>query len=403
MAIPRPDRILILSAESGARTDCRQLFAETGYDTTVKAVGELNAENLRQCHLTVVDAGRNGAAGLHAVRRCRAYLGDHLTPLLFVADAELAQAREAGLQAGADACLIRPFLPHELLAQSRALLRWKHEQDRLREKTTEMAGIHRRLQATFTRLDAEMELARCVQRSFLPANLPQLGNVRIAVSYHPCSHVSGDFYDVFRVDENHLGFYVADVMGHGLPASLLTVYLKQAVRGKEISADGYRLLSPAEVLGRLNRDLIALNLADSRFITMVYGLLDVRDGRLRFSRAGHPHPLLVPASGEPRWLSSDGSLLGVFETDFRGQRHSLSPGDKLILYTDGADGSDNTVTAGQRLHALAIKLRSSPIARFIEEMTHELRPHGSAADDLTILGLEISRPGDDWPQPIIRS
>src|SRR5207237_2111537 len=116
--------------------------------------------------------------------------------------------------------------------------------------------INKRLQQAYQQIDQELELAQRLQTSFLPQTLPQVPHVRFAVTYRPCGHVGGDFYDVFRLDERHVGFYVADAMGHGVPASLLTIFVKKSVRAKEISGQSYRLVPPDEVLAKLNRDLI---------------------------------------------------------------------------------------------------------------------------------------------------
>src|SRR5262249_23339432 len=130
---------------------------------------------------------------------------------------------------------------------------------------------------------------------------------------------------------------IADAMGHGVPASLLTIFLKRGVRSKEITGKQYRLVPPAEVLGRLNRDLIEQRLPEVPFITMLYCLFNFREGTLRFARAGHPHPLFVPRSGEIQLWPGNGGLLGVFATEFHERTEHLQPGDKVILYTDGLD------------------------------------------------------------------
>src|SRR5947207_11229487 len=94
------------------------------------------------------------------------------------------------------------------------------------------------------RLDEELRLAARVQQDFLPKSLPSVGDVRFQYLFRPAGHVSGDLYDVMRLDETHVGFYMADAVGHGMPAALLTMFLKQALTTKEIFPGGYRLLPP---------------------------------------------------------------------------------------------------------------------------------------------------------------
>src|ERR1700676_2540493 len=105
-------------------------------------------------------------------------------------------------------------------------------------------------------------------------------------------------------------------MGHGVPASLLTICLKKGVNAKEISGQQYRLVPPNEVLQRLNHDLIDQGLSDNPFVTMVYGLYNCQERTLTFARAGHPHPLPLRDEEAPHVWQVLGSLLGVFETEF---------------------------------------------------------------------------------------
>src|SRR5262249_24920361 len=153
--------------------------------------------------------------------------------------------------------------------QVQAFLRIKQMHGRLADQTAEMRSVNQRLKRAYQQIDLEMEAARRLQMSFLPQTLPEVGPVRFAVHYRPCGRVGGDFYDVFRLDENHVGFYIADAMGHGVPASLLTIFHKRGVRGKSIHGKDYRLLPPREVLSRLNRDLIGQKLPEMPFVTML--------------------------------------------------------------------------------------------------------------------------------------
>src|SRR5690349_18023167 len=144
--------------------------------------------------------------------------------------------------------------------------------DRLAEMTAEGHRLHRRPPPPPGPTDAELDLARRIQMSFLPQALPEVAGVRFSVHHALCGRVGGDFYDVFRLDESHVGLYVADAMGHGVPASLLTIFVKKGVRPKEVFGHHYRLLPPEEVLQRLNRELIEQKLSDTPFITMLYAL-----------------------------------------------------------------------------------------------------------------------------------
>src|SRR5262249_4073260 len=140
-----------------------------------------------------------------------------------------------------------------------------------------------------------------------------------------------------------------------------------------------------------NRDLLDQGLSEDPFITMAYGLLNHRDGTLRFSRAGHPYPLHVPHAGEPRLLESEGLLLGVFEAQFANCTCQLHPGDKLLLDSDGVDGAvfENHDSGGGSLLACAARHRALPVGEFVETLARDLFGAGSQPDDLTLLGVEM--------------
>lgn len=385
-----PPPHVLLFAESPA-ADVRAVLDQAGYDVAAKPLGEAALANGRPASLLVVDGYRAAAEALRLCSRLRLLQSEQYVPILYVAADADQQARTACLELGADTYLIRPFDPAELLAQVQALLRIKDRHDQLTARAAEANRVSKRLQAAYQQIDLELELARRIQESFLPQTLPHLPGVQFAVKYRPYNQVGGDFYDVFRLDEQHLGFYVADAMGHGVPASLLTIFVKKGVRAKEISGQSYRLVPPDEVLAKLNRDLIAQALSDTPFITMAYALFNHADGTLRFARAGHPHPLYLPASGPPQLWNLEGSLLGVFDTQYRIRTEQLRPGDKLLFYTDGMDAAsfDRRPVGVPSLLAAAEQARALPIGELVEHLAQGLFTQTTQADDLTILGMEI--------------
>jgi len=250
--------VLLFTAHA-ERSDLRQVLGAAGYnvetrglDTTVGHAASVPDET----RLFLVDSLQQSERALQLCQRLRSGSPSSLCQSFFVGAEADGDNRAASLNAGADAHLNRPFTPDDLLAHVHALLRIKDRHDQLAAQAAESARVTNRLQAVHQQHDQELQLARRIQESFLPQTLPELPRVRFAVTYRPCGHVGGDFYDVFRLDERHVGLYVADAMGHGVPASLLTIFVKKSIRAKEISGRSYRLVPPDDVLQKLNRDLI---------------------------------------------------------------------------------------------------------------------------------------------------
>jgi sigma-B regulation protein RsbU (phosphoserine phosphatase) len=387
-----PARVVLFSGDP-ERYDVRMALSDAGHEFAARAIDDAEPRPDRSVGVFVIDAVRQADQALRLCQRLRSGQQEPYVPILYVAADANARDRVACLESGADVYLDRPFDPSELRAQLQALLRIKERHDQLAAKAAEAGRVSKRLQEVHQQLDLELDLARRIQESFLPQNLPELPRVRFAVQYRPCGHVGGDFYDVFRLDEQHVGFYVADAMGHGVPASLLTIFVKKGVRAKEISGQSYRLVPPEEVLHKLNHDLIEQELADTPFITMAYALFDHTSGTLQFARAGHPHPLHLPADGPPKLLQQPGGLLGVFDTQYTVHTARLGPGDKLLLYTDGIDGAAfaQHPVGLPSLLAAAEHFRAAPVGELVERLAQDLFTQTRQTDDLTMLGVEVVR------------
>jgi len=119
----------------------------------------------------------------------------------------------------------------------------------------------------FEELHKELRLAWRVQQEFLPKKLPNTPEYRFATLYRPATWVSGDIYDIFKLDEKHIGFYLADVVGHGVAAGLMTLFVKRALVTKEILGSSYHLLETHQALARLNDDICSLELPEHQFVT----------------------------------------------------------------------------------------------------------------------------------------
>ena len=245
------------------------------------------------------------------------------------------------------------------------------------------------------RLDEELRLAARLQQDFLPKILPQLGPVYFHTLFRPAGYVSGDLYDVMRLDEKRIGFYIADAVGHGMPAALLTMFIKNALITKEISGNEYRLLEPSEALGKLNAALIDQNLSQAAFATALYGMIDVETLEVTIARAGHPSPLVVRADGALEELACDGPLLGIFaDENFAQVKTSLRPGERLVMYTDGIEVAfcDDHALDTQRWREELRTCQAMPTEQLLREFEGRIENESGSLepkDDLTVVVLEV--------------
>jgi len=179
-------------------------------------------------------------------------------------------------------------------------------------------------------INNELEMAREIQLSILPQEIPKIRGLGIAARYIPMSSVAGDFYDFIVVDDKHVGILVADVSGHGLPAALIASMLKVA-----LAAQSQHAFDPGLVLAGLNQSLCGK--FKHHFVTAIYVFIDMEKKSIRYAGAGHP-PLLLwhSSTGSASGVLKNGLLLGLFpEETYSVAEVPVEPGDKAVLYTDG--------------------------------------------------------------------
>ena len=361
------------------------------------STGEEALRRVREGQADVVIATSNlpDISGADFTRHFKSSEATSFIPLILIVEPGAGKAKIEALELGADDCVEKPLQAEELCARIKALLRIKHLQDQLQQRNREVSAINRRLTNTYARLDRELALARRVQGSLLPQKLPQLPGVLFAAKFVSSGRVTGDFYDIFRLDEEHVGLYVADVMGHGVAAALLTIFIKKGIVPKEISGNSYRIVPPEEVLFNLNRDIIAETLAESLFITMCYGVLNFRSKRFSYARAGHPYPLLVHPEGKWELLQEgEGGLLGIMENDYYSAEVTLDKGDKLILYTDGVDNAKfaGGIKGVNAFRQAVLSVYQLSIEEILEQAPARVlvKGGGEIEDDVTFVGVEVT-------------
>ncbi|HEY1467687.1 MAG TPA: PP2C family protein-serine/threonine phosphatase, partial [Candidatus Acidoferrum sp.] len=238
-------------------------------------------------------------------------------------------------------------------------------------------------------IEDELKVARELQFSILPPAVPEVGGLRIAVAYQPMTAVAGDFYEFILVDGKRVGFLVADVTGHGVPAALVASMIKVAMQSAVTCAH-----EPREVLHGLNR--ILYGLLGNQLVSAAYLWLDTENRKALYSAAGHP-PLLRWREGKLEGIESNGLLFGVIpEADYPVCDLSIHSGDRFLLYTDGVTEPQNASGHSFRDRKLEQVIRdnqSRTPSELAEQLLCEIRAWQSASvpqqDDITLIVVDV--------------
>ncbi len=235
------------------------------------------------------------------------------------------------------------------------------------------------------RMDKELQVAAQVQYLLLPQEIPQVTDLDISATYIPCREVSGDFYDVIKIDDNRYIFIVADVSGKGVPGAMLVSTMQATLRAYlEYSDD---LLT---VISRLNEKIIR-NTTDDRYITFFMGLYNAKDHSFKYVNAGHNFPLLLQPDGSLKKLSVGGIFLGYRTWEYEMEAVQLDKNSGLFLFTDGlieAMNGDEEEFGNARLETVILdnqNLSADALKEKIIEQVNQFIDARKLDDDFTLL------------------
>ncbi len=380
-----------------------QYVKKWGHEVVIAQDGEeaLQILETSDIQLVISDWAMPKMSGVELCRAVRERFGDERYIYIVLLTARQEQEDlVTGMEAGADDFIRKPFNKDELRVRLRAGERALQMQQVLSEQ-------NKRLEAAQTELRNDLEAAAVVQRNLLPNpdKQPFLdAGYRFDWLYTPAAFLGGDTCNFIRLDATHIGFYMIDVAGHGIPAAFKTVMLSQTLSAANGQAGLLKddvsyaphcyIRPPAEALYELNNTSQEEHNA-MHYFTMVYGVIDVKTGQTTLSQAGHPASILLRNDGMMETIDVGGVPIGMLEgMMYDEQEFILGVGERLILYTDGIIECENT--AGEqfsfaRLQYLLREHGAKPLNNLIEEIRAALVAwRGSSVfdDDISLLIIE---------------
>lgn len=255
----------------------------------------------------------------------------------------------------------------------RDITREKNMERALREKSLDM--------------HSDLQFAKTIQRKILPSK-GKFGNVEVDYLYRPSQYLSGDIFDIYEIDDKHLGFYMVDVAGHGIAASMMTVFIRQSMQSIYQNS-----VSPSDTLNKISKKFQELNLEADRYFTMFCGVYNIEKMEFKYANAGHNSiPFLFNKDNKIMMLANYGYPILTFPTDdsFNEESVTMLPGDSILLYTDGiieARNSNGEEFGEDRLKKCILHSKGSLLSEIEEKFDKFIDLEQK--DDFALLLIEV--------------
>jgi len=402
----RPRHVLVVDDSRAQRHILSMHLRRWGYLVTESedAPSALAICAVAQIDIIISDWMMPGMTGLEFCRKFRGLGRESYGYFVLLTSKSEKTEIADGLEAGADDFLTKPVSSSELRARLRAGERMLAMQAEVLAKNKVIASTLLELQKLYDSLDRDLIEARKLQQTLIRDRVRDYGWAQASLLLRNSGRVGGDLVGSFRVDDGRVAVYAIDVSGHGVASAMMTARLAGFLTGSSPEQNlaygrgpggAQTLLPPEAVAERFNR-LMLEEIQAEQYFTMVFAVVDRRSGLLSLVQAGHPHPMLVRPSGKVQRLGQGGLPIGLIpDAVYDRQEVAISPGDRLVLVSDGftecplPDGQD---FGEDRLAESLIRSTHLSGADLLEALVWDLTAHSgsdSFPDDVSGVVLDL--------------
>lgn len=403
--------VLVVDDDANNRDLLSRRLRRLGYEVEVAHDGRLALElaGTRGFDVILLDVMMPGLDGFEVLSLLRESHPATEMPVIMATAKDDSEDVVRAMGLGANDYVTKPLDFPVVAARVRTQVELKRSVERAKALERELLERNRDLEAANERMSRDLRTAARVQESLLPQAAPDVPGLDVAWAFRPCDELAGDGLNAIRLDGRKVALYVLDVSGHGVAAALMSVSLARLlssptdassilVRGGD-GPDRHSPLTAAEVASRLNR-LFPFETGAEQYSTLAFGVFDVPSGEFRYTLAGHPGPIHLPAGEAPRVLDGRGFPIGLADLPYNEHAATLNPGDRLFLYSDGipdAPDPDHIPFGVPRLLEAVERYRDRPLGEAVSAVVAEVEAWcrgESMRDDVSLLAVEVrSREG----------
>ncbi len=375
---PRRRTILTIDDDDAVRAFIVAVLTGCGYEVWEASDGAAGIAILERVKVDAIllDVNMPGMSGREVAQRLKQDPRTRAIPVVMLTGSTLSDDAVAGLDAGADEYLGKPIPLAELIARVRAMVR-------RRELEEELVRLEQE------RMEAHLAFAREIQQQLLPKPGTCPEGLEVAVRYHPCDTLGGDFYDWLETAGGRPYLILGDAEGHGVGAALWMATARAYVRAS--LAEG--AAGPGRLLAEVNR-LVCADRRHSALVPMMCVRFDLADSLITWASAGHESQVLAQTSGACTLLESTGPMLGMIEDSvFEEGAAPFAAGDALVCFTDGLneafDAGQNQL-GRERVEAEVRAHRALSADALADRLILVWREHvgDRVRDDLTVIAVK---------------